>query len=214
MSTNPSHRSQLPAPGTPGSPTYAQVVASPPHSPSAAGSKRVRKPTKHFDGTYAPPIKKTKTTDDTSTPIQSASTPAPAAASAPTRAPPRARPTLAKGHDDESSEGSESDSEGEGFLPGSGSDRNSDVSGLDLDTVLSGDDSVVEAAAVGRSKEKSKERKKKKSKGKKKNGKAKAQLRAAVAAVPDAEKEPEKDEAELGVYPKITYCVLVLTSPS
>jgi hypothetical protein len=213
-------RSQSPVPGAPGSPTYAQVAGSSPPSPNAAGSKRVRKPTKLADGSYVPPIKKTKIVADLSAPVPSTSTPAPIVTSAPTHAPtrsqhaPRTHPNIpANNSGDESSGGTDSDSSEDAFQPRSGSDHDSVTSVLDLDAVPSDDENVVEVSAAGRSKEKSKG-KKKKSKGKKAKGKAKAQLRAAIAAVPDAEKEPETDEAELGAYPKATYCVLVMTSPS
>jgi hypothetical protein len=206
MSTNPSHHSQSPIPGAPRSPTYAQMAGSPP-SPSAVGSTCLCKPTKRFDGTYAPPIKKTKTTNDASAPIPANSTPAPAptAVSAPTRAKPapRARPTApANNSGDESSGGSDSESSEAAFLPGSGEDEDGASSGSDVDVILSGDDSVIEVSAPDRLKEKLKG-KKKRLKGRKSKGKAKVQLRAAIATIPDAEKEPETDEAELGVYFKV-----------
>jgi cytoskeletal protein RodZ len=179
MSTNPSHRSQSPIPGTPGSPTYAQMAGSPPPSPSAVSSKRLHKPTKRFDGTYAPPIKKTKTADDASAPIPVNSTPAPAptAVSAPTRAKPAcARPTApANNSGDESSGGSDSESSEAAFLPGSGEDKDGASSGSDVDVILSGDDSVIEVSAPDHPKEKSKG-KKKRLKGRKSKGKAKVQL--------------------------------------
>jgi hypothetical protein len=116
---------------------------------------------------------------------------------------PHARPTApANNSGDKSSGGSDSESSEAAFLPGSGKDEDGASSGSDVDVILSGDDSVIEVSAPDCPKEKSKG-KKKRLKGRKSKGKAKVQLQAAIATIPDAEKEPETDEVELGVYFKV-----------
>jgi hypothetical protein len=116
---------------------------------------------------------------------------------------PHARPTApANNSGDKFSRGSDSESSEAAFLPGSGKDEDGASSGSDVDVILSGDDSVIKVSAPDCPKEKSKG-KKKRSKGRKSKGKAKVQLQAAIATIPDAEKEPETDEVELGVYFKV-----------